>query len=166
MSQDLRSYLELIRRKTPEDILVVSREVDPAYEITGIVAKLEQEARRRPILLFEKVKGSKFPVLTNLHASRSRLAVAMKARPEEMQKAFLKAMEKPIRPRIVSKAPVKEVVLTGKRMNLYDLPQIVHHEGDAGPYFTAAISFAKDPDRKSTRLNSSHIQKSRMPSSA
>ena len=27
-------------------------------------------------------------------------------------------------------------------MDLFDLPQIVHHEGDAGPYLTAAISFA------------------------
>ncbi len=26
------------------------------------------------------------------------------------------------------------------------LPQIVHHQGDAGPYITSAISFAKDPD--------------------
>jgi UbiD family decarboxylase len=40
---------------------------------------------------------------------------------------------------------VKEVLLTGDRVNLYDLPQIVHHQGDAGPYLTAAISFARDP---------------------
>ena len=145
MSQDLRSYLDLIKQNHPEDFLIVSREVDPAYEITAITVKLEQEAKRRPILLFEKVKGSKFPVLTNLHAGRSRLALAMNAKPEEMQKAYLRAMEKPIPPKIVSKAPVKDVVLTGKRINLYDLPQIIHHEGDAGPYFTAAISFAKDP---------------------
>jgi len=145
MSQDLRSYLDLIRRKKPEDLLVISKEVDPAYEITAITVKLEQEAKRRPILLFEKVKGSKFPVLTNLHAGRSRLALAMNAKPEEMQKTYLRAMEKPIPPKIVSKAPVKDVILTGKRINLYDLPQIIHHEGDAGPYFTAAISFAKDP---------------------
>jgi UbiD family decarboxylase len=145
MSQDLRSYLDLIKRNHPEDFLIVSREVDPAYEITAIVAKLEREAKRRPVLLFEKVKGTKFPVLTNLHASRARLAMAMSVKPEEMQKAYLRAMEKPIPPKIVAKAPVKEVVLTGKRVNLYDLPQIIHHQGDAGPYFTAAISFAKDP---------------------
>ncbi len=145
MSQDLRSYLDLIKQNHPEDFLTVSREVDPAYEITAIVAKLEQEDKRRPILLFENVKGSKFPVLTNLHASRLRLALAMNVQPEEMQKAYLKAMEKPIAPKVVPKAPVKEVVLTGNRVNLYDLPQIIHHQGDAGPYFTAAISFAKDP---------------------
>src|SRR3989442_9580249 len=145
MSQDLRSYLELIRRKQPDDLLTVAREVDPAFELAAVGAKLEQEAKRRPILLFEKVKGSKFPVLTNLHASRSRLALAMNVQPEGMQRSYLRSMEKPISPKLVSRAPVKDVVLTGKRINLYDLPQIVHHEGDAGPYFTAAISFAKDP---------------------
>jgi 2,5-furandicarboxylate decarboxylase 1 len=37
------------------------------------------------------------------------------------------------------------VVLKGEQVNLYDFPQILHHERDAGPYITAAISFAKDP---------------------
>jgi UbiD family decarboxylase len=145
MAQDLRSFLDTAKRDQAQDFLVLSREVDPAYEITAITVKLEQEAKRRPILLFEKVKGSKFPVITNLHASRSRLALAINAKPEEMQKAYLGAMEKPMAPKIVSKAPVKDVVLSADKVNLYDLPQIVHHEGDAGPYITAAISFAKDP---------------------
>jgi len=145
MAQDLRSFLDIAKRNHAEDFLVVSREVDPAYEITAITVKLEQEAKRRPILLFEKVRGSKFPVITNLHASRSRLALAINAKPEEMQKAYLSAMEKPLAPKVVSKAPVKDVVLSADKVNLYDLPQIVHHEGDAGPYITAAISFAKDP---------------------
>jgi len=145
MAQDLRSFLDITKRNHAEDLLVVSREVDPAYEITAITVKLEQEGRRRPILLFEKVKGSKFPVITNLHASRSRLALSINAKPEEMQKVYLGAMERPMPPKVVSKAPVKDVVLGGDKVNLYDLPQIVHHEGDAGPYITAAISFAKDP---------------------
>lgn len=145
MPQDLRSYLNVVKQNHPDDFLTVSREVDPAYEITAIAVKLEQEAKRRPILLFEKVKGTKFPVLTNLHAGRARLAAAIHAQSEGMQQAYLHAMEKPIPPKIVTKAPVKEVVLTGDKINLYDLPQIRHHEGDAGAYITAAISFAKDP---------------------
>ncbi|MBI1962658.1 MAG: UbiD family decarboxylase [Candidatus Rokubacteria bacterium] len=145
MAQDLRSFLDLIKRKKPDDFQIVSKSVDPAYEITALVVKLEREARRRPVLLFENVKGTRFPVLTNLHASRARLAAAMNATPEDTQRVYLRAMEKPIAPKVVRTGPVKEVVLTGDRINLYDLPQIVHHEGDAGPYFTAAISFAKDP---------------------
>jgi 2,5-furandicarboxylate decarboxylase 1 len=146
MPQDLRSYLNLIKQDQPEDFLTVSREVDPAFEITAITVKLEQEAKRRPILLFEKVKGTSFPVLTNLHAGRSRLAAAIHAKPDEMQRAYLRAMEKPIPPKMVSKAPAKEVILTGDRIDLYKLPQILHHQEDAGPYITAAISFAKDPN--------------------
>ncbi|MEK7771186.1 MAG: UbiD family decarboxylase, partial [candidate division NC10 bacterium] len=145
MAQDLRSYLDLIKRRRPEDFRIVSKEVDPAYEITAIVAKAEREARQRPVFLFEKVKGTRFPVLTNLHASRGRLAAAMGCAPEDMLRTYLRAMERPIPPRVVPTGPVKEVLLTGDRVNLYDLPQIVHHQGDAGPYLTAAISFARDP---------------------
>ena len=125
MPQDLRTFLDGVKQNNPDDFLIVSREVDPAFEITAITVKLEQEAKRRPILLFEKVKGTSFPVLTNLHAGRSRLAAAIHAKPEEMQRAYLRAMEKPILPK---------------------LPQILHHQEDAGAYIKAAISFAKDPN--------------------
>ncbi|MBI2986684.1 MAG: UbiD family decarboxylase [Deltaproteobacteria bacterium] len=145
MAQDLRSYIELVKRNQPEDFLTVPKEIDPAFEITAVVAKLEREAKRRPVLLFQSVKGTKFPVLTNLHASRSRLALAMNVAAGETQRAYLRALEKPIPPKAVSTGPVKEVVLAGDRVNLYDFPQIIHHEGDVGPYVTAAITFAKDP---------------------
>ncbi len=145
MAQSLTSYLDLLKRKKPEELAIVSKELDPAYELTALVVKLEREAKRRPVLLCERVKGAKFPVLTNLHASRSRLALAMGCAPEEMQRTYLRAMEKPIPPQLVKIGPVKDVVLTGSKVNLFDLPQILHHEGDAGAYLTAAISFAKDP---------------------
>ena len=148
MPQDLTTFLDQVKRDNPQDFLVVSREVDPTFEITAITVKLEQEAKRRPILLFENVKGTKFPVLTNLHAGRSRLAAAIHAKPEEMQRAYLRAMEKPIAPKIVEKAPVTDVILTGDKIDLYKLPQVWHHQDDAGPYITAAISFAKDPNRE------------------
>jgi UbiD family decarboxylase len=146
MAQDLRSYLQQVKDKLPEEVVTISKEADPAYEITAIAAKVEREIKRRPALLFKKVKGTKFPVLTNLHASRSRLALAMGVAPEQMQAGYLKAMEKPLKPNIVARGPVKEVILKDSQINLHDLPQIIHHEGDAGPYITAAISFAKSPD--------------------
>ncbi len=145
MAQDLRSFLDLIKRTRPADFQIVSRPVDPAYEITALVAKLEKEGRRRPVLLFENVKGTSFPVLTNLHASRSRLAAAINAAPDQMLPTYLRAMERPVAPRVVQTGPVKEVVRRGREVDLGALPPIVHHERDAGPYVTAAISFAKDP---------------------
>jgi 2,5-furandicarboxylate decarboxylase 1 len=145
MAQDLRTFLEQVKRLRPTEFQAVTRPVDPAYELTAIVVKLEKERKQRPVLLFENVKGTKFPVLTNLHASRSRLAQAIHCPPEAMLQTYLRAMERPIAPRVVTGGPVKEVVQTGAAVDLYTLPQIIHHEGDAGPYITAAISFAKDP---------------------
>jgi len=147
MAQDLPGYLDLVKRTRPDDLLVVSKELDPAYEITALVVKLEREARKRPVVICERVKGTSFPVLTNLHASRSRLALSMGAAPDEMLTTYLRAMDKPVPPRIVSGGPCKDVVLTGDRIDLYALPQMLHHEGDAGAYVTSAISFAKDPTR-------------------
>ncbi|HEY7650951.1 MAG TPA: UbiD family decarboxylase [Methylomirabilota bacterium] len=145
MAQDLRSYLDLLKRKRPDDWVVVSQEIDPAFEITALVVKLERELKRRPVLMLEKVRGTRFPVLTNLHASRARLALALGVGPDELLRTYLKAMERPIPPRVVQGGPVKEVVLTGGQVDLGALPQIIHHEGDAGVFLTSAISFAKDP---------------------
>ncbi len=145
MAQDLRSFLDLVKRTRPADFQIVSKPVDPVYEITALVAKLEKEGRRRPVLLFENVTGTTWPVLTNLHASRSRLAAAINAAPDQMLPTYLRAMERPVPPRVVATGPVKEVVKRGSEVDLTTLPQIVHHDRDAGPYVTAAISFAKDP---------------------
>jgi UbiD family decarboxylase len=145
MAQDLRSFLDLFKRTRPAEFQIVSRPIDPAYEITGLVAKLEKEGRRRPVLLFENVKGTRFPVITNLHASRSRLAAAINSAPDTLLPTYLRAMERPLPPTVVATGPVKEVVRRGGDVDLMALPQIVHHDRDAGPYVTAAISFAKDP---------------------
>jgi UbiD family decarboxylase len=146
MAQDLRSFLDLLKRKRPDDLKLISREIDPVHEITALVVKLDRELGQRPVLLFERVRGSRFPVLTNLHASRSRLALAMGVAPAETLRTYVRAMERPVAPRVVTSGPVKEVVLTGDQVDLSALPQIVHHEGDAGVFLTAAISFAKDPN--------------------
>jgi UbiD family decarboxylase len=145
MAQDLRSYLDLLKRRRPDELVIVSKPIDPVHEITAFVVKLEREARRRPVLVFENVRGTRFPVLTNLHASRARLALAINAAPDATLPTYLRAMERPIAPRVVASGPVKEVVLQGDTVDLGALPQIVHHEGDGGVFLTAAISFAKDP---------------------
>ena len=39
MDQGLRSYLDRIKRDKPDELVIVSKEVDPAYEITALVVK-------------------------------------------------------------------------------------------------------------------------------
>ena len=61
MAQDLRSYLDLVKRRKPGDFEIVSKPVDPRFEITALVVKLEREGKRRPVILFENVKGTPLP---------------------------------------------------------------------------------------------------------
>jgi 2,5-furandicarboxylate decarboxylase 1 len=149
---DLRSFIEKVRQEFPEDVLTISKEADPRFEITALVAKLEQE-RRYPILIFENVKGTKFPVVTNVHASRRRLAAAIGSEPRGAVASYLKLIQHSLPPKEVSTGPVKAMIFKGDQVDLRGLPQIVHHEGDAGPYLTAAVTLARDP--LSGRLNCS-----------
>jgi 3-polyprenyl-4-hydroxybenzoate decarboxylase len=54
MPQDLRSYLDLIKQNHPEDFLVVSREVHPAFEITAITVKLGRKPNGGPFCCSKK----------------------------------------------------------------------------------------------------------------
>lgn len=145
MSQDLRSYLDQVRARDPGDVVTVSREIDPAFEITGLVVKLDQAGKSRPVLVFDNVRGTDFPVVTNLHASRSRLALALGCEPRGLLKTYSQAMARPIPPRVVDSGPVKEVCKVGDQVDLCALPQILHHENDGGVFLTAAVSFAHSP---------------------
>jgi len=142
--QDLRAFLNDLKGEMAEDLIVVRKEIEPQFQLTTLVMKLEQQ-KRRPVLLFEKVKGTQFPVLTNLHANRQRLGLALKSDSRDLVTTYLKRLSDPIRPREVSTGPVKEVIKKGKDVNILDLPQITHHENDVGPYVTGAIAIAKDP---------------------
>ena len=106
---DLRSFIEKARQEFPEDVLTISKEVDPRFEITAVVVKLEQE-RRFPIVIFENVKGAKFPVVTNVHASRRRLAAAIGSEPRRAVASYLKRIERLIPPKEVETGPVKDAL--------------------------------------------------------
>ena len=99
MAQDFLSFIDRIKAERPDEFVSVSDEIDPAHTITATVVKTEQETKKRPVFVFENVKGTDFKVMTNLHASRPRLGMAMGVGPREMQKKFLAAMENPIPPK-------------------------------------------------------------------
>jgi 4-hydroxybenzoate decarboxylase subunit C len=85
---DLRNYLALLKRE--KQLLVIEEEVDPHLEIAEIHRRVI--ARGGPALLFTKVKGSKFPVTTNLFGTAKRLELAFGNKPHfsalEKQTAF------------------------------------------------------------------------------
>ena len=145
MPRDLRSYLGELERKLPGEIVHVDREVDPKFELPGVLRKL-QELNQYPAAFFAKVKGSSFPVISNIFCSTNRLALALRADPETLIGDYLKLEGKLVRPKVVRKAPVHENVITGRSVDLGKLPIVTHCEKDAGPYITCGVAVMKDPD--------------------
>ncbi len=145
MGEDFRGFLRQMEETKEGGFVRVRREVDPRYEVAAIVTKLEQ-ARKLPLLLFEKVKGHDMPVAVNCYATRGRIARALGIPQAGLERRVLDAYEHPIPPVQVQGAPVQEVVLSGDEVDLGQLPAMLYHQTDAAPYITAGIVFAKDPE--------------------
>ena len=141
MQRDLRSCLELF--KSADRLLIVEREVDPKFELPAVMKAAEELGK---VILFKKVKRSGFPVINNLFGSRDMLALLFETTRERVVNEWIDRLKNPIEPRLVSAGPVKEVVKQGSEVNLEELPIVTHCSKDAGPYITAGIVVAKDPD--------------------
>lgn len=161
---DLRSFIEalekageLLRIKAP-----VSRELE-ITEITDIMCKAPGGGKA---LLFEKVEGSLFPVLTNAFGSERRICMALGVRDlEELAerlrgfvelgagkrpKSLLSALKLGVQalrffPRRFrgKNPPCQEVVLTGKDVDLSKLPVLKCWPKDGGPFVTLPVVLTK-----------------------
>jgi 2,5-furandicarboxylate decarboxylase 1 len=141
MQKDMRFCLELL--KSADRLLTIDQEVDPKFELPAVMKAAEKMGKA---ILFEKVKRSKFPVVNNLFGSREMLALLFETQPERVVNEWIDRINHPIEPRIVSSGPVKEVIKKGHDVNLEELPIITHCSKDVGPYITAGIVVAKDPE--------------------
>src|SRR3954463_13034672 len=83
MHRNLRSFLDLLRREN--HLTTIEVEVDPYLELAEIHRRVI--AAGGPALLFKRVKGSPFPVATNLFGTKRRVDLAFGERPREFVRA-------------------------------------------------------------------------------
>ncbi len=151
MAKNLQSYIAFLDKNYPEHIYHVTKEVNPEFEVTAIIAKLEREGRF-PVVVFHNIKGSVIPVVINMHADFQRLAMAIglpyDAKIRDFTNEYGRREVAPIKPVLVNSedAPVQQVVWEGKDVDLYKLPLLKYHEKDAGHYITAGVVIMVDPD--------------------
>ncbi len=153
MQQDLRSCLESFQRGGC--LLTVDREVDPRFELPGVMRAAERSGRA---ILFNNVKGSKLRVVNNVAGSRDMLALLFETTSDNLPRAWIERVRTPTNPDLIPWGPVKEVVRTGSEVNLSELPIVTHSGKDAGPYITAGIVVAKDPDTGGRNVSVNRIQ--------
>ncbi len=150
---DLEAHGELVR---------VREEVDPCLDIAHI-QRLAYE-QKAPALLFERVKGTKYPAVANLFGTKRRTefifrdtldlvkaAVKLKADPKEF---FLKAPSAFLKnPGLYMRLPFAGITSLPKRVKrgswqsitVQDLPQIKSWPLDGGAFITLPQVLSQDP---------------------
>lgn len=145
MAKDLRSFLTRLEERLPQELLRVARPVDPVFELTGVLRKLQSE-RRYPAVLFENIKGRKLRVVSNLLGSTALLAEALETTVDRLTATYIEREDKRIPVDVVENGPVHDVVLTGDDIDLYEMPIITNCEKDGGAFISGGISTVRNPE--------------------
>jgi 4-hydroxybenzoate decarboxylase subunit C len=156
--RSLGEFLAFLERKG--DLQRIVREVDWAFEVTEIACR---EAKAEgPALLFENVRGAKFPLAVNVLAARRRIEWAIGRTPasvgDELESLFhalppkrigdlwnLRGSAKRVlamRPKLVDRGPAQ-----GRTTNdgLASLPILQLWPGDGGRFVTFPLVLTEDP---------------------
>jgi 2,5-furandicarboxylate decarboxylase 1 len=150
----LRAFLDTL---PDDDILRITDPVELDYRPTALVLALEK-AQRFPVVCLDRPKGFDVPVVTNLFAHRSRIARAAGVEAGQFNTAWLRALENPTKPEIVSSGPVHEHISRGNEVDAGLLPISRHFEQDAGRYIGSGILVCKDPDTGVRNLSFQRMQ--------
>src|SRR5437899_3846703 len=137
-AKDLRSFLADVKRRYPEELITVERDVDLRFEISALLVKLDR-AHKFPVTMFTKLrdvdgKPCAFPLLSNLFASRGLCALALESSVEKAGLDYDKRTQELKPPAVVdrSDAPVKQVVRKGDEVNLFDFPVPLPYHMEGG----------------------------------
>ncbi len=170
---DLRNYLDLLKKE--DDLLVIEEELDPELEIAEIHRRVI--ARGGPALLFTNVKGSDFPVVTNLFGTSKRLELAFGKKPQQFVNDIIRLTENiiPFGMRKIwenrqlfldglkiglknqSRAPVMECCQQPPKLG--SLPMLKSWHSDGGPFVTLPLVYTEHPDGKGHNLGMYRIQR-------
>jgi 4-hydroxy-3-polyprenylbenzoate decarboxylase len=169
----LREFVRLLEERG--ELRRIRQEVDPFLEITEISQRVMRAGG--PALLFENVKGSRFPLLINTYATRRRMSWALgvsdleehartigelvKSQPPAGLMDKIRMLPKLARvatamPRTVTTAPCQEVVETTP--DLSKLPILTTWPDDGGPYITLPMVITRDPDKGTRNVGCYRMQ--------
>ncbi len=144
MAKDLRTFISEIMERRPDELKMVTEEVDARFGITAVAEALERRGQF-PAVYFQRVRGSELPAVVNLTATYERLALALGTTTDRMVQVYAERQGQPVPPHVVDSGPVKDVIWTGADADVSRLPIPTHNALDGGPYLTGASLVARDP---------------------
>ncbi|WP_177420904.1 4-hydroxy-3-polyprenylbenzoate decarboxylase [endosymbiont of Lamellibrachia barhami] len=176
--QDLRDFIRQLESRG--ELKRIQLAVDPNLEITEICDRTLRAGG--PALLFENVKGSRYPLLGNLFGTPQRVAMGMGEENVEALRevgrllAFLKEPDPPkgvkdawqklpifrkvldMAPKERRNAPCQAQILEDETVDLADLPVQTCWPGDAGPLITWGLVVTQGPNKSRQNLGIYRMQ--------
>ena len=172
MHSNLRTFLDLLTREN--EIVTIETEVDPYLELAEVHRRVID--RGGPALLFKRVKGSRYQVVTNLFGTRRRIELAFGPKPEALVRELVQVAELllPPRPaelwkhrglgsdvlrlgtRNTTRSPVTQVRDRQARLN--ELPVLTTWQEDGGPFITLPLVYTENPVTKKHNLGIYRMQ--------
>jgi UbiD family decarboxylase len=159
MHKDLRSFIETLRHES--ELTEISVEVDPYLELAEIHRRVIDEQGKA--LLFANVKGSKFPVVTNMFGTVKRIELAFGKKPQQFVERAVEMVESLIPPtprklwgfrdvgltalKLGTKNTRSAPVLESRQSNvdLDALPVIQLWHEDGGHFVTLPLVYTESP---------------------
>lgn len=172
MHRNLRTFLSLLKREN--EILTIEAEVDPFLEVAEIHRRVIE--RGGPALLFTRVKGNNYSVVSNLFGTQRRIELAFGPKPEKLVRELAHVAEALLPPkpaelwqhrslardflklgtRNTARAPVTEIVDRPARLN--ELPVLTTWQEDGGPFITLPLVYTENPITKKHNLGIYRLQ--------
>ena len=173
MHPNLRSFLDLLEREN--DLVTIHAEVDPYLELAEVHRRVIAEGG--PALLFKRVKGSRYPVVTNLFGTARRIERAFGPKPEALVREVVRVAESLLPPRPAElwqhrslaldalrlgtrntrRAPVTQVL--DRPARLEELPVLTTWQEDGGPFFTLPLVYTEHPETGKHNLGMYRMQR-------
>ncbi|HEY0723946.1 MAG TPA: UbiD family decarboxylase, partial [Pyrinomonadaceae bacterium] len=172
MHASLRTFLDLLTREN--EIITIKAEVDPYLELAEIHRRVISEGG--PALLFERVKGSRYPVVTNMFGTERRIDLAFGPKPEALVRDLVHIAESILPPKFAElwqhrsvaldllklgtrntqRSPVTQVVDRPARLD--QLPVLTTWQEDGGPFITLPLVYTESPVTKKHNLGVYRMQ--------
>ncbi len=144
-TQDLRSFVKQYQDAFPGEVVRVTEPVSLEYDIQAILIELERR-RRFPIVFFENIQGRDIPIVCNVYASRRGFALALGTDVAQLPRIYAQRLQEFAKPVVIGAPPFRHTVMKGEQADLTQLPIQTYYPGDGGPYLTAGMLVARDPD--------------------
>src|SRR4051812_23420946 len=112
MHRNLRTFIDSLKKEN--EIVEIKAQVDPYLEIAEIHRRVIAAEGRA--LLFSNVKGSEFPVVTNLFGTKRRIDLAFGPKPLEFVKRIVEAAERLLPPSISKLWQFRDLAVSARRI--------------------------------------------------